>query len=320
MLASFLKPNPSTKQLNLVAIDLTNTYIFDGITAITLALQRNSTVTVLILNANMIGDQGAFAIGEMLLVNRMLNRLEMRNCDIGATGTTHLCDGLKGHLGIFKMDPSDVFTIDVSLNPWEFTGELELLQTAVAKPDMVIKWRDADSEWEGSDEELETIIRTFGEDKVMERLLSGRGFEPLASSARLIASPLIANYAPVHIGTTLDTLSPNYSSRTVSTTNPLYLVTVILQLLEKHSRTHFKSWISCLPTILTNLSGWMDPSIPTSTNPYRRQIEVLTIDLLLVLAKTNQLIMDDLIVRSGILTKCLVCYSVILVNVWLNIY
>lgn len=56
-LASFLKPLPDNKQLNLIALDLTNTYIFDGITALTLALQQNTILTSLTLNSNMIGDQ-----------------------------------------------------------------------------------------------------------------------------------------------------------------------------------------------------------------------------------------------------------------------
>lgn len=54
-LASFLKPLPDNKRLNLVSLDLTNTYIFDGITEITLALQQNTTLTSLTLNSNMIG-------------------------------------------------------------------------------------------------------------------------------------------------------------------------------------------------------------------------------------------------------------------------
>jgi hypothetical protein len=82
-LASFLKPLPDNKQLNLVSLDLTNTYIFDGITALTLALQQNTILTSLTLNSNMIGDQGAFALGELLLTNRTLAKLEIRNCDIG---------------------------------------------------------------------------------------------------------------------------------------------------------------------------------------------------------------------------------------------
>ena len=94
-LASFLKPLPDTKHLNLVSLDLTNTYIFDGITALTLALQQNTVLTSLTLNSNMIGDQGAFAIGELFLTNRTLAKLEIRNCDIGPTGTSHLCEGLQ---------------------------------------------------------------------------------------------------------------------------------------------------------------------------------------------------------------------------------
>jgi hypothetical protein len=56
-LASFLRTVPNTKLLNLTALDLTNTYIFDGITALTLGLQQNTTLTTIILNSNMIGDQ-----------------------------------------------------------------------------------------------------------------------------------------------------------------------------------------------------------------------------------------------------------------------
>lgn len=123
-LASFLKPLPDNKILNLVQLDLTNTYIFDGITAITLALQKNTSLTTLVLNSNMIGDQGAFAIGELLLTNQTLNHLEIKNCDIGPTGTAHLCEGLQNHKGLKEDAEGIKFFIDVGLNPWEFSGTL----------------------------------------------------------------------------------------------------------------------------------------------------------------------------------------------------
>lgn len=121
-LASYLQPLQNNKILNLVQLDVTNTYIFDGVTAITLALQNNTTLKTLILNSNMIGDQGAFAIGELLKSNQTLTRIEIRNCDIGPTGTSHLCEGLQNHKGLKDEDEGVKFFIDVGLNPWEFPG------------------------------------------------------------------------------------------------------------------------------------------------------------------------------------------------------
>lgn len=114
-------------------------------------------------------------------------------------------------------------------------GELLLLQTAIAKPNMNILWREG--EWEPSDEEeIPTLIRTFGETKVMERLMEGQGFLPLASPSQLLSSPLIATYAPIHIGTIVEHLSsirPNSESA-------ISLVHVVVQLLGAHGRANYR--------------------------------------------------------------------------------
>lgn len=298
-LASYLRPLSNNKILNLVQLDLTNTYIFDGLTGITLALQNNTTLTTLILNSNMIGDQGAFAVGELLLKNQTINRLEMRNCDIGPTGTSHLCEGLQNHKGLKDEDEGVKFYIDVGLNPWEFPGELLLLQTAISKPKMTINWREGD--WEpADDEELPNLIRTFGETKVFERLMDGQGFIPLASVDQLLSSSLIASYAPVHIGTLVENLStirPNAEGAVA-------LMGIVVKLLSEHGRGSFKSWMNVLPQILAHLSIWMDPNFVSSAK-IRRQLEVQAIDLLSVLSHINQHIIEDIVVRSGIVSHCL---------------
>ena len=57
----------------------------------------------------------------------------------------------QAHQGLRNEAEGAVFTIDVGLNPWEFPGELLLLKTAMAKPKMIINWREGD--WTPQDDD-----------------------------------------------------------------------------------------------------------------------------------------------------------------------
>lgn len=63
--------------------------------------------------------------------------------------------------------------------------------------------------------------------------------------------------------------------------------------------------MSVLPTILGHLATWVDPKVSMDDSSPRRQVEILTIDLLVVLSNVNQHIIEDIVVRSGIVSKCL---------------
>lgn len=102
------------------------------------------------------------------------------------------------------------------------------------------------------------LIRAFGETTIMERIMDGKGLSPLASPTQLVESPLIASYAPIHIATVVDSLSPTIPSKSPSAhfthdTHALALLKTIILLMQVHGRACFKSWMAILPTILTHL-------------------------------------------------------------------
>lgn len=100
---------------------------------------------------------------------------------------------------------------------------------------MTINWREG--EWEPTDEEeIPTLIRTFGETKVFERLMDGQGFLPLASPDQLLSSPLIASYAPVHIGTMVE----NLSTIRPNSEGAVALMGIVVKLLSEHGRSNFR--------------------------------------------------------------------------------
>lgn len=266
-LAAYLKED----QLPISVLDLTNSCIFDATTALALGLGNNTSLHTLVMDDNMIGNQGAFALGEALLVNEHLRTLQIRNCDIGAAGITRLCDGIRSH-------PS-LKIIDVGLNPWEFAGELQLLELTWSLPrsDLSVKWREAG--WDYGEEELVTLVNHFSVEAVLDRVLAeeGEAFQPLITNAQLLGSSLMSELGPLHIASRL-----SYQFQDSSDIDNFDFVAfihksldVITQLADIHMESP-DSWSRAIELLLPLLDLWLNPEQTLSGVIHLKIVQLFT--------------------------------------------
>lgn len=292
-LGGFLKDN----QLPITSLDLTNSCIFEGAVALALDLHDNTTLHTLIMDDNMIGNPGAFALGEALMANTHLRKLQIRNCDISATGIAGLCDGIRIH-------PVLEF-LDVSLNPWELVGELKLLELMWALPRAVaIKWREGG--WDYGEEELDFVVNHFSAESVLKRIseTDSDAFCPLITNTQLLHCDLLASAGPGWIASQL--AQKKHDSQYLEFA--LRALEVLTELATIHTGNQ-EPWTSILGTFCPLFSVWLSStrlSFPTGL------LQIKLVPLFCALVQFGDSVINGTLLQC--IHKCMVCAELIYHN------
>ncbi|GAM21996.1 hypothetical protein SAMD00019534_051710 [Acytostelium subglobosum LB1] len=232
----------------MIGLNLTCASVTDiGMSHISSALVRNTFLTTLILDENYLGDDGACLLAEGLKFNKSLTHLQMRNTDIGERGTIELCNTCK-----FS---TSIALLDLSLNPWQLSGEIAL-QSLLNTKQMMSKrqkivvprvlWKDEGiGEWE--DEEVQQILQHFGTEKLVDFLINGLSLSPLIQQDKLFEHFKLDTTHLSKIFQHIVSVDPKLPD------NSSHCLKLLVELLPTHLNNHIflTSFINHLPSLVS---------------------------------------------------------------------
>uniref|UniRef100_A0A7S4IHS6 Uncharacterized protein n=1 Tax=Vannella robusta TaxID=1487602 RepID=A0A7S4IHS6_9EUKA len=134
----------------------------------------------LVLNSNVIGNEGAYFLADSLAVSKNLQSLQLRGCGIQTEGILGIAESL--------VDAEDVTLSELDLNANAHTveSELALNDLLMSRENLYVEWKDPQVESSWDTEDIHAIIRHYGFGQILGNILHGHSLSPLIENHTLL--------------------------------------------------------------------------------------------------------------------------------------